>query len=175
MDRAILDQNEPLDSEDQELVISQLSLENDASLKLYKKVLALSILVEIPPLVMLARAVTHAPLLKVLLVSLLVLLNFLTLVNTVFDVKVALQTLPHKVQGTVGRLVTFEGVSIINGILVVQMLYITFWEERLGWMGIFTVVPIGNLITLMLLRSWHEGVALELEGLHGLKYKFKNV
>lgn len=175
VDRAILEQNEPLDSDDQDLVISLLTAENDLSLKLYKKILALSILVEIPPLVLLARGVSQAPLLKVAMASLIVLLNFLTLVNTIFEVESASRLFPPLVRKYLGKLMHFRGLCGLNVVLLVQMIYVAFWREQLGWMGVFTVVPIGNLVTLVLLKYWHQGVEQEVAGLHALKYKYKNV
>lgn len=175
LDRAILDQNGPLDQDDQDLVISQLASENSESLRLYKKVLAASILVEIPPLLLLSRAVTPNLLLRAVLGTLIVLLNCLSLFNTVFDVAVAGQVLLKYVHANATRAVNFDGVSVINAVLVVRILYVAFVREKLGWMGVFTFVPVGNLVTLVLLRKWHDGVALELHNLHGLRYKFKNV
>lgn len=175
LDRAILDQNEPLDSDDQDLVISLLTAENDHSLKLYKKVLALSILVELPPLVLLARRLASTPLLNAVIVSLMVLLNFATLINTVFDVEAASKAFPAVVKVWLGKLTNFYGLCGINAVLIVQMAYVAFWRENLGWMGVFVVVPIGNLVTLVLLRNWHDGVAREVAGLRGLRYKYKNV
>lgn len=175
LDRAILDQNEPLDSDDQELVISLLTAENDQSLKLYKKVLALSILVEMPVLVLSARRVASTPLLSAVIVSLMVLLNLATLLNTVFDVEAASKAFPAVVKVWLGRLTNFYGLCGINAVLIVQVVYVAFWRESLGWKGMFVVVPMGNLVTLILLRNWHDGVAREVTGLSGLRYKYKNV
>lgn len=174
VDRSILDQNEPLDSEDQELLISQLAGENDSSLRLYKKVLVLSVLVEIPPLVFLARAVSVTPSVKVVLPSLLLLLNILTVVNTVFNVGAVSSVLPDTAFAQMlGKLITFKSVCVMNGVIVCQLLYVAFGREKLGWVGIFTVVPVGNLITLILLRTWHDSISKEFRSLHDLKYKFK--
>lgn len=175
VDRAILDQNEPLDSDDQDLVISLLAAENDHSLKLYKKVLVFSILVEMPILVLLARGVASTPLNSVVITGLMVLLNLVTLINTVFDVEAASTAFPVVVNAWLGRLMNFYGLCGINTAMLIQMAYIAFWKENLGWKGIFTVVPVGNLVTLVLLRNWHDGVARDVVGLHGLRYKYKNV
>lgn len=175
MDRAILEQNEPLDTDDQELIISLLSLENDATLKIYRKWLVGSILVEIPPLLILSRAMAPTALLKVFLAAVIVLLGVLTLLNTVFDVNAVSKTFPSNIRRIADKFMTFEGVSIINGILLAQMVYVVFGRVQLGWKGMFVVVPVGNLATLVLLRTWHAGVAHELSNLHGLKYKYKSV
>lgn len=175
MDRAILEQNEPLDTDDQELIISLLSLENDATLKIYRKWLVGSILVEIPPLLILSRAMAPTALLKVFLAAVIVLLGVLTLLNTVFDVNAVSKTFPSNIRRIADKFMTFEGVSIINGILLAQMVYVVFGRVHLGWKGMFVVVPVGNLVTLVLLRTWHAGVAHELSNLHGLKYKYKSV
>lgn len=174
VDRAILDQNEPLDLEDQDLVISQLTLENNENLKFYKKCLAASILVELPPLLLLARVVAPV-LLKSILSFLIVLLNCVLLLNTIFDVEAVSQVVYAHTQLNAAKVLNFNGVSILNAVLVVQLLYIAFLKEKLGWMAIFTIVPVGNLVTLVLLRNWHNSVALDLHNLHGLKYKFKSV
>lgn len=174
LDRAILDQNEPLDLEDQDLVISQLTAENNENLIFYKKCLAASILVELPPLLLLARAVAPT-LLKSVLSFLIVLLNCLLLLNTIFDVETVSKVVYTHTQVNVAKVLNFNGVSVLNGVLVAQLLYVAFLKEKLGWTAVFAVVPVGNLVTLVLLRNWHSAVALDLNNLHGLKYKFKSV
>lgn len=164
VDQALLD-SECLDSDDQDLLIEQLHTENEDLLILYRKVLALMVLVEIPVLVMLGRKLI--PTAKVKVVAFELLSSLLTLHALLFSGKFRSR---NKV---LDFAFSFNFAAAVNAVLLMQLMYVVFVRLRAGWTGLFVVVPVGNFITAVFIKKWHFNVQSELGHLSLLKYKFK--
>lgn len=175
IDKAVLELNEPLDSQDQELLISDFIRRNDDSLAMYTKVLGALILFEIPLLVWIIRAIDPYPrtALKIITITL---SCVLTLINLSYDIGKMADQINQQVQNVtraaiVKRLVSFGSINVINALLLLKLATVI---ER-SWISLYYFVPLGNLITMNLLYYWHEQMKGNVKELNGLKYDYKSV
>lgn len=153
LDQELLHQSALLDEDDQDHVIEALAASNDALLAFMTRWLTVLILVEMP-LFLLAR---QPPLVTVTLV----LSNLLTLVNTRYAVE-SIAVVPWA-----RRLVLFWGLNAINAVLNLQLVFVH--------LAAIQVAPIFNLVMLVLTRRWRDDATRSVNGLRGLKYKYKSV
>lgn len=153
VDRAILALNEPLDSQDQELVIELLRAQNNESHILYRKVMVLAIVVEILPLAHAAKSANSA-----LVVMLSILSSVLLVASAWYGNR-------------------FKHVKWLDGgnSVVVAATVLILWKKAVGWQAVFALVLLANLATVFLLRKWHTSVGDDVQRLQHLRYKFKNV
>lgn len=170
VDKKILDLDGPIDSDDQELLISELSARNDDAYSVYSLVLQVSIVLELLPLVLLART-SPDRWQRTWVLVLLVLSCLLCFVNARYDVAPVARnwSLPAR------RLVTFTGVNCINATLLAQLLYAAVVKLPSFAKALYCLVPVGNLATVILIRHWHNETAGQVGELQGLRYKFKSV
>lgn len=172
-DKAVLDLNEPLDSDDQDLLITGFIRANDDSFSLYTKILGALILIEIPILLWAIKELD--PLSHASLKTMTVLLScILTLVNLVYDVSKVGNQITSRIRSTtmgkvIAKVISFHGINLLNGILLVQLSLLIQW--RLA--SLYYFVPVGNLITMNLLFRWHEQIKGNVKELGGLKYDYK--
>lgn len=180
VDRAILEQNEPIDTDDQELLITQLRQRNDENLAIYTKVLALSVVVELPLLLWLTKtADLRSDRLTFML--LITLSSALSLVNLLYDVGILGDHLLRKLtlRGWNGGLaqpiriaLSYSGVNILNLILLLQL---ALAARAQGLKGMYCLVPVGNLVMVFCMRRWHTEIRGNVKELDGLKYDYKGV
>lgn len=172
VDRALLESDSlaegPLDSEDQELLLQLLAAQNDQSSLFYSRVVALSIVVELPIVVLLVRIATH----NAFVVLLLVLLLLLSLINCLYDVLKAGELVANRSGTPASYVVSFHGVAALNVLLVLRLIYYVF-KESMGFKGVFVIAPVGNLAMVLVLHSLHGGVGSKLQDLHSMRYKYK--
>ncbi|PVH14592.1 uncharacterized protein CXQ87_002737 [Candidozyma duobushaemuli] len=180
VDRAILDQNEPIDTEDQELLITQLRQRNDENLAIYTKVLALSVVVELPILVWLTRT-ANSKKEKLSLTLLITLSSILSLLNLLYDVNVLGEHVSRKLRSKawaqglaqpVRLALSYHGMNILNLILLLQ-LGAAAWQS--GLKSMYCIVPMGNLVMVLLMRKWHTEIKGNVKELDGLRYDYKGV
>lgn len=153
VDRAILALNEPLDSQDQELVIELLQKQNNENHLLYRKVMVLAIVVEILPLTHAAKSANSA-----LVVMLSILSSVLLVASAWYG----------------NRFGHVKWLDRGNGAVVTVTAWI-LWKKALRWQGVFVLVLVANLATVIMLRQWHRSVGEGVQDLHHLRYKFKSV
>lgn len=153
VDRAILALNEPLDSQDQELVIELLQTENNETHILYRKVIVLAIVVEILPLAHAAKSADSA-----LVVMLSILSSVLLMASAWYGNRI-------------------KNVFLLDwgNSAVVAAAVLILWKKAVGWPAVFVLVLVANLVTVVLLRKWHRSVGEDVKQLHHLRYKYKNV
>lgn len=180
LDRAILDQNGPIDIDDQDLLITQLRQKNDESFALYTKVLALSIVVELPILLWLAKTADLTRT-RTLISVIMILSSLLSLMILLYDVNVLGNHLLVHINGRVRSaklallirfIFSYKGVNILNSVLLLQL---GGELRKLGLKGMYCVVPAGNLIMALLVRRWHTEIKGNVKELDGLKYDYKTV
>lgn len=180
VDRAILEQNEPIDTDDQELLITQLRQKNDENLAIYTKVLALSVVVELPVLLWLTKTadLRNDRLTFTLLITL---SSALSLVNLLYDVGILGEHLLRKLilRGWDGRLaqpvrkaLSYSGVNFLNLILLFQL---AMAARAQGLKSMYCLVPAGNLVMVFCMRKWHTEIKGNVKELDGLKYDYKGV
>lgn len=179
IDRLLLaesaDEAHPIDSDDQELLISQLLAENNGSHAFYTRILVLTVLAEIPAGTLFLRAFVGREARHVVHF---VLLSILCLIGLLYDVS-ALGTLLGLVGGVpeqvIRRAISFPLLCVVNGLLLVQF-YLAIYRQH-GFQAKFMilVLPAINYVVMILVRSWHFQTAESIRGLYALRYKFKNV
>lgn len=207
VDKSLLDQStveidlssQFLDSDDQELFINQLTVENELQYKSSKKVLNLLILIEIPIIAYYLSSNVFDLERKTSSISFLVLSNLLTLVNslnqtskirsTVLSQLFSLGLSPSSVIIKLAKnILTFNGFNYLNISVNFQIYYVCYvcWtsikevNEKPNT-GLFIVyllfnsLPFFNLVMLILINSWFKNMSSDLEDLSNLKYKFKSV
>ncbi|KAF3987622.1 hypothetical protein FT663_04384 [Candidozyma haemuli var. vulneris] len=180
VDRAILEQNEPIDTEDQELLISQLRQKNDENLTLYTRVLALSVVVELPILLWLTKT-ADSKRDKTLFTILIVLSSILSLLNLLYDVsaigdhvsrRLISRDWNRNVAQVARYVLSYHGVNVLNALLLLQL---GNAARQSGFKNMYCIVPVGNLIMVFLLRKWHTDIKGNVKELDGLKYDYKGV
>lgn len=177
VDRAIIADSAhdvPLDSDDQEILISQLAAENNDSLKFALRILTFSALLEIPlSTYALARADAGGGSTVLLLVS-----HVMTLVLCVYELPRGwvrqYRSSPYlaPVMPAADLAVSFGGAASINAFVLAEAVYLAT-RSGLHLKHLYFVLPAVNLVAVILARSWHWSVAGDIDGLHDLKYKFK--
>lgn len=153
VDRAILALNEPLDSQDQELVIRLLQTENNEKHIFYRKVMVLAIVAEILPLAHAAKSARSA-----LVVMLSILSSVLLVASAWYG----------------NRITRVFWLDWGNSAVVGATAWLV-WRKAMGLQGLFLVVLVANLVTVVLLRQWHRSLGEEVQQLQHLRYKYKNV
>lgn len=162
LDRAILDESGPIDSEDQDGLVHALSSENSAAFRRYARILLLSMVVELPAVLYLARF-AHTPHAAVLLLMLML----LSLVCCIYDVLAVGRSVQY-----VGKVVNKTVVFAVNALVLVQ-LAVVVWRQHMGLYALFVVVPVANAVQVVVLHVLHDGIGNEVLGLRGLQYKYK--
>lgn len=180
VDRAILEQNEPIDSQDQELLIVQLAKQNDENLALYSKVLAFAVVVELPILIWLTRTASLKRE-KLLFTIIITLSSLLSLVNLMYNIddlgehllrRIILRNWSRSFATVSKHIISFNGVAAFNALLLVDLANVA---RKLGFKHMYCIVPIGNLIMVFLIRKWYSEIKGNVKELDGLRYDYKGV
>lgn len=159
VDRALLSQNDPLDSADQELIISLLAAQNDSNFQFYRRVLLLAIVVEILPLAHAARVTFTQKGVYSPLAIMMVILSCVFLVATMWPVW----------RDWRRKALDYTNMALVAG------LWTILYRSGLCWQDVFALVPAANLGAVVLLRRWHISTNKSVHDLRDLTYKFKSV
>ena len=163
LDKKIIDQHldhdGPIDTDDQEQIIRELSVENRESYERGKFYIATVLLVELP-LVIYASHISKSRGFGLVLV---ILSTMLSLIKLKLDEIVASDRV-HQV---------LDWLNPINGVVCLPLV-ILLWQ-RDDWFRFYYLLPLMNLGNVVLFRWWFMKTAKDLKGLTGMKYKFKLV
>lgn len=178
IDRLILsecvDDSIPLDSEDQDLLISQLTAENEHTNALYTKLLVLSVVAEFPVMTYMLRAIIGKQakfMIQFILLSLLCLIGSLYDISAVGNHLSRIDTLPHNlIQG----IFSFKLLCVINGLMLLQFYMGIYRLYGLQVKFMFLLLPLMNFVIMIMVRQWHSQTATDIRRLHDLRYKFKS-
>lgn len=163
-----------MDEDDQDLLIGQLSAENDGNHALYTRILVSSIVIEFPIVAFLIRAIISR---EAKYTVHFMLLSLLCLIGALYDVSAVgarLQHSPLVPTSLVHGLFSFKLLCVVNGLLLVQ--FYTGIYRQYGYKNVymFLVMPLVNYIMMILVRKWHALTAANIQHLYGLRYKFKS-
>lgn len=176
VDRAILSESssDPIDSEDQKLIISQFSSENRRTLRRLLRLLMAWIVAQVPVVTMVAR-----PRLRPSLVALLVVANVLVLINGVFEFPEWLLRRSGAwgpgggaVHTATRHVLSFRGVALLTAVVLVQL-----GVSLMGgpWLALlFLGVPLLNLLLVVYVRKSYLDTERQIGLLDQLRYKFKS-
>lgn len=178
VDRQILsecvDDSTPLDSEDQDLLISQLTAENESTNALYTKLLVLSVVAEFPVMSYMIRTIIGKQtkfMVQFILLSLLCLIGALYDISAVGNRLSRIDTLPHNlIQG----IFSFKLLCVINGLILLQFYMGIHRVYGLQVKFIFVLLPLINFVIMIMIRQWHTQMATDIRRLYDLRYKFKS-
>lgn len=179
LDRLILseciDDTTPLDSEDQDLLISQLTAENETTNALYIKLLVLSVVAEFPVISYMIRAIIGK---QPKYMIQFILLSFLCLIGSLYDISAVgnrlrrIDTLP---QNLIQGIFSFKLLCVINGLMLLQFYMGIYRVHGLQVKFMFVLLPLMNFVIMIMVRQWHTQTATDIRRLHDLRYKFKTL
>lgn len=164
----------PMDSDDQELLLSQLSDKNNGSHALYTRILILSIVAEFPAVTFLIRSIIGKDL---KLTAYYILLSLLCLVGALYDLSAVanLVRVNFISDQWKRRVISFSLLCVVNAILLVQFYWTIYRQHGLHIKFLFLVLPVVNYVVMILVRNWYTHTAEEIRQLYDLRYKFKSV
>lgn len=201
VDRSLLDQStveidlssQFLDTDDQELFINRLTVENELQYKNSKKYLNLLILIEIPIILYYLNSNIFKVSLKRNTLSFLILSNLMTLMNSLNQTSKIRSILvarllhlglgPHSILVRLTKkILTPNGVNFLNVLINLQIYHLCYinWTKS-AETGVFIIyllfnfLSLFNLVMLVFINRWFKNISGDLQDLSNLKYKFKTV
>ncbi|KAK6457714.1 uncharacterized protein RJT20DRAFT_2263 [Scheffersomyces xylosifermentans] len=178
VDRSILeqssDQDSPaqlLDIDEQVELIHQLKNANDQTFTQFKSFLSIILAIELPIIILIELIHRHKDIHAVLiLLSILLSVINLRYDPTKYDLKLLI-TSRHV--ASFGNFLIYKN-NYINAVICIQLAY-SFVSSGARPTNLYYLLPGINLISLYLFKSWFYETNKEVESLHNLKYKYKNV
>lgn len=164
-----------LDTDDQDLLISQLSAKNDSSHALYTRILVLSVVAEMPVLTFLIRLIVVK---QVKYIVHFILLSLLCLIGALYDVTAVgnqLSSNRRLPQDLIRGILSFKLLCVVHGLLLIQFYMAIYRQHGFQLHFVFLLLPLINFVSMIMVRLWYTQTAIDIRRLYDLRYKFKSI